>query len=71
MGVAPKREPKTKEAPKLKVVATMVLASCRMKRQASEWAQQKKLKASLVKGLENLRNEQRQGKGKKGRLITR
>ena len=49
----------------------MVLASCRMKRWAREWGVQKKVKASLVRGLENLKEEQRvkgRGNGKvKGR----
>ena len=37
----------------------MVLAGCRLKRLAHEWAEQKKVKASLVRGLEALKEEQR------------
>ena len=75
MGCAPKRAPKPKKAPSLKVVATVVLAGVKMQNMAREWSEQKKLKASLVKGLENLRSERKEkggrqglgGKGKAGR----
>ncbi len=52
MGLAPEKRPKSRKPPTLRVVATMVLASCRMRKWASEWSQQKKLKASLLRGLE-------------------
>ena len=37
----------------------MVLASCKLRRWAKQWSAQKKIKMSLVKGLENLREEKR------------
>lgn len=55
MGLAPEKRPKSRKPPTLRVVATMVLASCRMKNWANEWSQQKKLKASLVRGLETMK----------------
>lgn len=43
----------------------MVLAGVKMQNMAREWSEQKKLKASLVKGLENLRSERLEMVGRK------
>ena len=52
LGVAPEKRSEASKRPTLKVVATMVLAGCKMKRMAGEWSQQKKMRASLAKALD-------------------
>ena len=58
MGVAP--EPKVKRRqPRFRVIAMMALAGVRLQRLRREWAGQKKIKASLIKMVEQKRQSRK------------
>ncbi|MCJ1308676.1 hypothetical protein MMC25_002330 [Agyrium rufum] len=58
MGVRPDRET-NQRSPKLKTAAIMVIAAIRMRRSMQEWAGQKKIQASLLKKVEQMKQSRR------------
>lgn len=45
----------------------MIIAGVRMQRMAREWAAEKKVKAALLKGLENVRRKRKEREAAKSR----